>query len=243
MQCATLAQLVTDTLDGLGNPSVQYVHTETAARAVVHSIALLKQSATFSRQNLDVQTYEWDAASREEQLLALDAALPLWVERKVDTDYWQFVPTCNLSVLEDARLRSEFRCAFFNSDGILKVRFSYEPTDLAYATHRLRYCGSVFMVDALNDTVLNAQGTGIPENFWPLLTGLAELELIPTMKIKAAQEDIVNLHLINAWTDRQEYLVSKVAVWRREYQKWTNGERGSIRGRRRRPILVRGVKV
>jgi len=243
VDCSSLAQLVTDTLNGLGNPDVKYCTVEDAARAVVHSIALLKQSASFSRQNLEILNYEWEASAREEQLLALDACLPLWVERKVDQDYWRFVPTCNLSVLEDARMRGDFRCAFFSEDGVLKVRFSYLPTDLAFRTHRLRYEPSLFNAETFSDILLDSQGTGISSAFFPLVSALAELELIPTMKIKAAQEPNPNVILINAWTDRQDYLAIKAAEWHRRYRQWAFGERSGIRGRRRRSLVAKGIGI
>lgn len=246
MPCATLAQLITETLAGIGFPAKELCETEDAARAVTHSLALAKQVTTFSSQNLDFRKYEWTPASRDESLLgAPDISVPAWAERQISVgtdDYWKFVPTCNLATLEEARTRGEFRCAFYVENGQLRIRFSYNPQDLAYPGHRLYYDPNPWLAETFNDTALDSQSTALPANFFPMISGMAELELIPTMRIRAAMntENPASEQLIAAWVAREQYLVGKVALWRDRFQHFAYGSRGERRGVRRRNVLRRG---
>lgn len=242
MPCTTLAQLITETLAGIGFPPKEFCAVEDAARAVTHSLALAKQVTTFSSQNLDFRKYEWSPSSRDESLLgAPDISVPAWVERQISTtdDYWAFVPTCNLTTLEESRSRGEFRCAFYVEQGQLRIRFSYNPQDLSYPDHRLWFDPNPWLAETLNDTALDSQATALPSNFFPMIAGMAELELIPTIRIRAAQntENPASEQLIAAWIARESYLKVKVAAWRDRFQHFAYGARGARRGQRRRNIL------
>lgn len=226
---------------GLGDPPKELCEIEDAARAVIQSLALVKQVTSFSGQNLALRKYEWEPSSREESLVAApDISVPAWVERQVglDPDYWQYVPTCNLAVLEESRLTGAPRCAFFTEDGQLMIRFSYDPSTLSYPTHRLWFDPSPWLAEMFDDTALDTQGSAIPSNFFPMISGMAELELLPTIMIRAAMNENGNKQLVAAWQARQTYLIGKVAAWRDRLNHFAYGSRGARRGRRRRPILA-----
>lgn len=252
MSCDTLSKLITETLIGLGMPSKELCEIEDSARAVTHALALLKQHSNFSAQNLDLKVYEWSPADRDVSLQAItDMAIPAWVERKLttntnsDDDYWAYVPICDMADLEDARLRGEFRCSFYIDDeaNAMRVKFSYNPDNLIYKTHRLWYSPNVTIAEEFNAVLLDTQNTGLLENFFPMVSGMAELELIPTMRIRAAMNKDPNTLLISAWDKREAYLTGKVAVWKDRFNHYVFGERGSRRGRRRRNILPRGITI
>lgn len=231
---------------GLGDPPKELCEVEDAARAVIQSLALVKQVTSFSGQNLALRKYEWEPSSREESLVAApDISVPAWVERQVglDPDYWQYVPTCNLAVLEESRLTGAPRCAFFTEDGQLMIRFSYDPSTLSYPTHRLWFDPNVFIVEMFDDLALDSQTTAVPGNFWPLISGFAEQILISTMRIRAAmnKENPASKDLISAWDKREAFLVRTVGLlptWADRLQHFAYGSRGARRGRRRRPILA-----
>lgn len=246
MQPSTLAHLVTDTLQGLGFPDKQFLEVEDAARAVLHSLALLKQHSSFSNTNLEFKKYEWNPTGRDELLTGVpDICTPAWVERRWGSsansveDYWPFVPTCNLALLEEAKFRGQFRCAFYIEDGQLHIRFNYNPTDYNYRTHRIWYSPEPWMPEVFNDPALDIQGTGIPSGFHPLVSGMAEIECISSMRIRAAMDREANRELIEAWNGREKYLMMKVSEWRGRFNWHVYGTRGARRGRRRRPILGR----
>lgn len=231
---------------GLGSLPKELCEVEEAARAVTHSLALLQQHSTYSSQNLNLQSYEWEPSGRTESLLGVpDIALPAWVERKwssnvdPDQDFWQDVRVCNLSELETARTQGDWnKCAFYIDSGQMYIKFSYDPTDYTYRTHRLWYSPDVILAAAFEDTALGSQATGISQNFFPLVSGMAELELISTIRIRAAMNKQDNRPLISALDNRESYLGVKVAQWNDRFQHWTMGERGSRRGGKRRKILI-----
>lgn len=248
MACDTLAKLVSETYQGLGSLPKELWEVEDGVRAVLHSLALLKQHTTYSPQNLDLKPYTWEPSDRAEALSGPpDLALPAWVERKwssnVDAsqDYWVDVRVCNQSELESSRLRGEWnRCAFRIEDGIMQIAFSYNPADYSYRTHRLWYSPDVQLAEAFND---DAFGLSLNKNFFPLVSGMAELEMIPTIQIRIAQQKPPNELLAKALDKRASYLEAKVSVWRDRFQHAVYGERGNRRGGRRRPILPRGMRI
>ena len=251
MAADTFAKLITESLQGLGFPPKELVEIEDGARAVIHALSLLQQHVGFSSQNLNLNSYEWEPASRDEVLTGVpDLAIPAWVERQwttnanSDQDFWQDVRVCNLAELESARVRGEWnRCAFYISEGQMRIKFSYVPTDYSERTHRLWYSPNVFLAEAFNDTALDALATSVPANFFPLVSGMAELELIPTMRIRAAMSKQENKDLVSALNSRESYLEKKTAVWSDRFWHHVYAERGNRKGGRRRNILPRGMRI
>lgn len=237
---------------GLGMPPKELIEIEDAARAVVQSLALLQQHANFSAQNLNIQSYEWEPDDRDESLAAVpNLALPAWVERKwnnnadSDRDFWPDVRVCNLAELESARIRGDWnKCAFYITGGVMRIKFSYVPTDFSPRTHRLWYSPNATLAEAFTDQALGAQSSGIPVNFFPLVSGMAELELISTVRIRAAmnKSDIYK-NLLSALDKREIYLENKVGAWRDRFHHHIFAERGNRKGGRRRTILPRGARI
>lgn len=232
---------------GLGSPSKELIEIEEATRAVVHSLALLKQHSTLSSQNLNLQKYEWEPSSRSEILTgAQGIAIPAWVERKRSSnanpsqDVWVDVRVCNLAELESSRLRGETRCAFHVEEGQMWITFSYDPLDYSYRTHRLWYSPDPVLAEAFNDSTA---GLDLSPNFFPLISGMAELELISTMRIRAAANKSSSKELVDAWDKREIYLGAKVGQWTDRFQHFAHGERGNRKGGRRRTILPRGMRI
>lgn len=251
MACDTLAQLITETLMGLGMPAKELVEIEDAARAVTQSLALLQEHSSYSSQNLNLIAYEWEPQARDEILSGVpDLAIPAWVERKwssnsdTDQNFWQDVRVCNLAELESSRLRGEWnRCAFYIENGQMHIKFSYVPSDYTYRTHRLWYSPDVQLAQAFNDTALGSVVTGISANFFPLVSAMSELELISTIRIRAAMNKESNGPLVKALDQREVYLVGKVGQWKDRFQHKVYGERGNHKGSRRRTILPRGMRI
>lgn len=246
MACDSLGKLITEALMGLGMPPKELIEIEDAARAVVQSLALLQQHANFSAQNLNIQSYEWDPDERDESLAAVpNLAIPAWVERKwnnnadSDRDFWPDVRVCNLAELESARIRGDWnKCAFYITGGVMRIKFSYVPTDFSPRTHRLWYSPNATLAEAFTDQALGAQSSGIPVNFFPMVSGMAELELISTIRIRAAlNKDNNYKNLLVALDKREMYLDGKVGAWRDRFHHMVYAERGNRRGGRRRRIL------
>lgn len=249
MACDTLAKLVNETFQGLGAPSKEYFEAEDGVRAVIHSLALLSQHTTYSPQNLNLIPYEWEPSARSEAITGVPETtfLPAWVQRKWSSntnpsqDYWVDVRVCNLAELESARLRGEWnRCSFHVNNGQMYISFSYDPRDYSYRTHRLWYSPDVQLVEAFNDS---AFGLGLNPNFFPLVSGMAEMEMISTMRIRAAALKEPNKELMSAWDKREEYLTGKLVEWKDRFKHFAYGERGNRKGGRRRSILPRGMRV
>lgn len=244
-----MAKLVSEAYQGLGSPSKELFEVEDGVRAVLHSLALLRQHTTYSPLNLDLQHYDWTPSARSELLVGIPAQvfLPAWVQRlwsnttDSSQDFWVDVRVCNLAEVESARLRGEWnRCAFHIDQGQMWITFSYAPSDYSNRTHRLWYSPDVQLVEAFNDPVF---GIGLNPNFFPLVSGMAELEVIPTMRIRMAQQKEPNEVLMKAWDKREEYLEKKTGIWMDRFQHFAYGERGQRKGGRRRSILPKGMRI
>lgn len=248
MACDTLAKLVNEAYQGLGALPKELWEVEDGVRAVIHSLALLKQQSSYSAQNLDLKSYTWEPTARSEALTGpSDLAVPAWVERKWGSntrpsqDYWADVRVCNLAELESARLWGEWgRCAFHIEDGVMQISFSYDPRDYSYPTHRLWYSPDVQLAEAFND---DAFGLSINKNFFPMVSGMAEMEMISTIQIRLAQQEKPNEVLAKALDKRGTYLEAKVGAWRDRFQHAVYAERGNRKGGRRRTILPRGMRI
>lgn len=229
-------------------PPKEYAEVEDAARAVVNASALIKQTTGFSSQNLNFKHARLTPNARDVSLqaVAADIAIPAWVERRLgetrtSDDFWSYVRVCNLSELEDARQRGAARCAFYVEDETLRVKFSYDPEG---EEHRLWYSPETWVATMLTGTVTGV--STIPGQFWPLVTGLAQLILIPQMRIRAAmdKQNPPNRVLLDAWDKMEVTLVALVGAvpnWADRLRHYAHGTRGGSRGRRRRPILSRGL--
>lgn len=218
---------------------------EDAARAVIHASALVKQVTGFSNQNLNFKHVPLRPNSRDVSLAsAEDIAVPAWIERRLGAgrstnDSWSYLRVCNLSELEDARQRGAARCAFYAEDEQLRVRFSYDPGG---DEHRLWYSPQTWIATTLNASIMGASTT--PTGFWPLIVGLAQLILIPQMRVRAAmdKENPAGKDLISAWNKMEESLrglVGPVPSWADRLKHYAYGARGGSRGLRRKPVLSR----
>lgn len=246
--CSELANLISDAWQGLGYLDKPLLETDDLARAVIHSLGLVKQSTDFSSQNLALQSYPFSPSGRDTTLSgAADLSVPAWLERQIGTEpheSWQMVPVVSLSALEPARNRGETRCAFYATNGMIHVRLSYFPSDYSYPSYRLWYSSNPILASTLSDIALDAQVTALPANFWPMISGMAELEVIPTILIHLAQLKEKNPELADALKERQGYLAVKIGNvpnWGDRMSHWVNGARGQSGGRRRR--ILNGARM
>lgn len=247
MSANTLAELITDVLQGLGFPSKQYCEIEDAARAVVHASALVKQTTGFSSQNLNFKSTVLRPTARDIAVAGVgDIAVPAWIERRLSAvnstdDSWSHIRVCNLSELESARQTGAARCAFYVEDEQLHVKFSYDPDG---EDHRLWYSPQTWIATTLNSSIMGSATT--PSQFFPLITGLAQLILIPQMRVRAAmdKENPAGKDLVSAWDKMEQsiaLLVGPVPNWADRLKHYAYSARGGSRGRRRRPVLSRGL--
>lgn len=212
----------------------------------MHASALVKQTTGFSSQNLNFKSTILRPTTRDVIVAGVgDIAIPAWIERRsgeVNTtdDFWSYIRVCNLSELEDSRQRAAARCAFYVEDEQLHVKFSYEPNG---EDHRLWYSPQSWVATTLNSSIMGSSTT--PSEFWPLITSLAQLILIPSMRVRAEMDkkNPPSKGLISAWDKMEEslaLLVGPVSNWADRLKHYAHSSRGGSKGRRRRPVLSRG---
>jgi hypothetical protein len=236
----TQAQLTTDVLQGLGYPAEEYLSVLDAYRAVTNALCYYLQILAQSNQNQIIRHVNFTPASRDVVMAQEDVpgSSPAWVERQignVPNETFIYVPTCNLNALEDARERGEMRCAFYSEQGQLHIRFSYNPQDYTYRTHRLWYDPAPQLANALNDP------HGMPANFYPMPVARAITRCVPVMLIKSAQlqEDgkEVSPQLIAGWEAASNVANAEMKDFENRYKHYVFEAKGSERGRMRRNVL------
>jgi hypothetical protein len=241
----TLALAASDTLQKLAWPSEEVCDIRDAVSAVTDELAFRFQQLSQTNQNQIVNHHPFTPRTREVDLSgATNVGTPAWIERlisTVPTETYQFVPACNLNALEEARLRGEFRCAFYGENGQLKVHLSYDPQFLLYRKHRFWYNPSPVLASALNSSL------NLPPNFVVMISAGARVRLIPGILLKLAQwesaENPTNENLINAWNLMLGQAQDEMKDWNPVWKKYVFAGTGDVRGRDRRSVLSQGSGI
>ncbi|MBV9210667.1 MAG: hypothetical protein JOZ52_08565 [Acidobacteria bacterium] len=239
MALDTLAVLLSEVINGLGSPPEEWLPVEEALRAVQDVLALGQMELTQSNQNQSIRHKDFTPASRDKTLSDVEG-VPAWVERLEGVspnEKYIFIPTTNLSLLDEARDRGEARCAFYSEDGILHVRFSYNPQDLTYQSHRLWYDPDPALVATLSDPM------GLPVTFRPYFAAQSRVTARTKMFVLAANcEYKPDEMLIKAWMAAQAEDKETIRQWR---PLWQQHRLGGVaqRGRSMKSVLPSGVNL
>jgi hypothetical protein len=231
--CDTLAKLVTDVLAGLGFPPEKWLRVEDAVRVTTQSLLYAAQGLAQANQNQVISKKTFTPASREHTLADV-RGVPVWAERKVGTEpdeIWRYVPAVNLASIEEAAERGEDRCAFFNENGVLKIRLSLKPTGAEQ--FRLRYDPDPLLETTINDELK------VPAGFYPYFSARARRSAVPVILANAAKlrEDPPGDFQLLAWKTVLEEAHETIREWEPMWKQHRLGSRGTARGRRRRRIL------
>lgn len=230
-------------MGAVGNPPKDFCTMEDALRCLMHSLAYGQQSVFQSAQNLNLTSAEFIPQDRTWPLdNAGDMSIPLWMERFSGTspyETWFYIPAVNKSSIESSYIRGEQKCAFFTQDQQFYVTFSYNPQLYVgdQQRHRVWYSPNVLLPQVTADTALDSSVTSIPENLAPYFICKAGLRLLALMQTKAAMLKEPPTVLMKAWESLALSMENDAVQWSPLFNQFVFGERGSRRGRRRRPIL------
>lgn len=236
----TLALLVSDILQGLGNPPREWLEPEDAVRAAIHTLAFYLLTQQQSAENRSHRNIEFVPAARDVSIqgLVADAMMVSFVERKFGSspnDSYTYLHNARLSDLEEARVRGDERCCVYKQDDELRFRTTYEPNG---TTHRIWYYIDPVLPQTLADNVR------VPR-FGPMFVSAGIVKAGTTMKMRMVQlpkdrrPDELQLRCIND-------AIAEAAATRLEWDalwKYDNQATKAPRGRNRRPVLAirRGV--
>lgn len=239
MSFNTIAELLSDTLQGLSFPASEICPVEDVYAAVVRSLAYYKVVQTQSNQNLAVKHKDFTPNGRDVKLtFAPDVNTPLWLENLTGAapfEVYGFVPACNLNMLEESRARGERRWAYYTENGVGHVRLSYDPQFLMYRQHRLWYDPAMGIGQSLESPTL------MPPDFYPLPVARAQTILIPQMVARAAGLGLEVSELqMTAWKLLLASATKQEEDWKLRHRHFVFEGRGSERGRRRRSVLSSG---
>lgn len=237
----TIAHLVSDIYSSFGSPSLEILAPKYIVEALAESFALrglTSQQSAEGRYNKQVPIV---VNSRDTLLSqAADIALPSYVERRVGSDpfvTWVYVPSCDKSLLEEARGRGEERCAFYRAgDGRWRLMLSDNPTG---TTYRLFYYADPAIIATLEDPL------PLPVRFATMFKYDTQINVVPGMMARAAQlpeESQLNSAQLQAISAVLGHANAGLEKWEPLFKRELEGNK-TPRGRFRRSLLARGVPV
>jgi hypothetical protein len=235
----TLALLVSDIFQGLGDPDDVWLGPEDVQRAAVHTLALYglaSQQSANSRTNSSILVYP---NARDVPLSDMvGVMLPSYMERKVwvePNETYVYCPAVRLAEIEEARSRGDDRCCIYKDElGFWRLRTSYDPNGI---THRVWYYTDPVFAKVLNDP------TGLPTRFGPMFIARAIVRVAPVMAMKMSKlpkekrPDAVTFEALRSMVSENLNELEKKGGWEERYRYELNASR-EPRGRMRRSVLA-----
>ena len=234
----TISNLVSEVMSSLGSPSLEILHPKHVVEALSESFALRGLTAQQSAEGRYNKSVPIVVNSRDTLLSqAADIALPSYVERRAGSDpfvTWVYVPSCDKSLLEEARGRGEERCAFYRAgDGRWRLMLSDNPTGITY---RLNYYSDPAIIATLEDPL------PLPIRFATMFKYDTQINVVPGMMSRAAQlppESQLNSAQLQAISAVLAHASTGLEKWEPLWKRELEGNKNP-RGRFRRSLLSHG---
>ena len=244
---STLSELYANIYVACGSPEDDLLDRKQLANIVLRRLSYRMESVRQSPQRESIaKTANFTLASDEDEkdLTALDTNLviPLWCEAKswnyLNNPVWVFVPTVNLSVLQEQRQLGRPSVSFYGANPTeVKAKFSFYGNEVwaPFSTLRVWYTPAITFPDT-EDTIIE-----LPENLVSMIYYDAMVSALPMMITNAAKQLDKRPELkemIQAW----QFLLGELKVERMEFERyfelWRRKSRGGNRPTMRSDVLT-----
>lgn len=245
--CDQLSQVYSSVYLSLGQPTSDLLSKLELGNMVVRHLSYRLETVRQSEQGIQIaksSTFTLAANENSEDLTALEAdfVIPMWVERQAILDYanhpvWQFVPTVNISMLQQKRAEGVPAVAFYGSNPREVIaEFSYFGNDVfgQSANHRVWY------LPTLNFPTTESGTIDLPENLVNVLVYDTLVSAIPLIKVNMSKQlkDRPELKAqMDAYDGLMQSHLMEQARFEKVFNKWVTESRGGHRPRRRPDVL------
>ena len=246
----TLANLYSSIYASLSQPTDEILSRYELATIVMRRLTLRLESVRQSEQREQICStpLEFTLASDDNEVvltdLTTDFVIPMWAEFKswnyLQNPVWQFLPTVNLSMLQEKRSRWQYACSFYGSNA-REVKFQAslyggESTIMNpyAATIRVYYSQTLPLPETELSTI------ALPDNLVQMVMFDSLVSAIPLMQANASkyvQDRPQLIPQIAAWNGLYEQYKMEKMEFEKYFEQWRLESRGSHRPSMRSDVL------
>jgi len=246
----TLAQGYSSVYLAIGQPSDEFLSRIELASLFLRQLSLRLEAVRQSEQGEQISTtpveFTLDPNENEVVLtdLVSDFVIPMWAEFKtwnyLNNPVWTFLPTVNLSMLQEKRARYQYACSFYGSNAReVKFQASLYGNEAIIqnpyaATIRVYYSQTIPLPDTEDSNI------ALPNNIVQMAVADSIVAAIPVTRLNMAKyvKDRPQLMPQMAELDKA-YLHYKDEQMRFEkyFEQWRLESRGSHRPQMRQDVL------
>lgn len=248
--CSTYSEIYSSVYLNLGSPTDDLLDKLELSNIVTQWLSLRMESVRQSEQGISISksaTFTLAANEDEIDLTAVipDFVMPMWVEMQLwsylSNPVWQFVPTVNISLLQQKRGLGQPAVAFHGENARqVKATFSYFGQDLmVYPTRNFR----VWYLPTIPFPTSEDGEIALPENLVNMITADATVGAIPLMIANASSQLKDRPELkdqMEAWKGLYAHYTMFQKRFEEWFEKYRRESRGSHRPRRRGDVLNGG---
>jgi len=246
----TLANLYSSVYAGLSMPTDEILSRYELSTIVMRRLTYRLEAVRQSEQGEQISTtpLEFTLDNNENEVvlteLTTDFVIPMWAEFKswsyLQNPVWVFLPTVNLSMLQEKRARWQYACSFYGSNA-REVKFQAslfggESTIMNpyAATIRVYYSQDIPIPDYEGDTI------ALPNNLVQQVYFDSLVSAIPLMQANASKYVTDRPQLIPqiaAWDKLLIQYREEKAEFEKYFEQWRMESRGSHRPSMRGDVL------
>lgn len=231
---------------GLGKPEDDLLDRLELANILLRRLSYRMEAVRQSPQRESIAktaTFTLTSTSNEENLTTLDAnfVIPLWCEAQSynfqGNPVWIFIPTVNLSMLQEMRSMGRAACSFYGANPTeVKVQFSFygNETFAPFSTMRVWYTP---VIDFPSSELATLE---LPDNLVSMIQYDAMVSAIPLMIVNASKQFAKRPELkeqVGAWQNLYQHLQGERAEFERYFELWRRKSRGGNRPTMRSDVL------
>lgn len=245
--CQDYSQIYSATYLGLGQPDDSILSRLELGNILTRRLSYRLESVRQSEQGVSIsKSAEFTLQGDQDEIDLTDEipgfVIPMWIEAQVYTyvshPVWRFVPTVNISYLQQMRAEGTPAVAFYGDNPLqVKAKFSYFGNETFTANmrkFRVWYLPEVVMPSGMDEQI------ALPNNLVNILTYDCFVSAIPLMKMNISKQLGEKPDLapqLQALDGLYVHYTKEQAEMEHWFEKWKNESRGSHRPRNRRDVL------
>lgn len=231
---------------GLGQPSSDILSKLELSNIIQRRLSLRLESVRQSEQGIAVaKSAEFTLAAGADEIdlttTITDFVIPMWVEAQtvqyLSNPVWMFVPTVNISMLQQYRAEASPAVAFYGDNPRqVKAKFSYFGEEILPNSRTYQ----VWYLPEMTFPTTEDGQIELPENLVNILTYDAYVSAIPIMKMNMAKQLTKRPDLAAQMTvlaEMYQHYSGEQKEFEKWFTKWATESRGGHRPRNRRDVL------
>ncbi|MDL5055894.1 hypothetical protein [Geitlerinema calcuttense] len=247
--CDSYSKIFSSAYLGLGQPTDDLLSKLELSNIVTQRLSLRLESVRQSEQGVAIaRSQEFTLAADQDEIDLTDEiedfVIPMWVERQTlsigQTPVWEFVPTVNISMLQEQRQTLTSAVAFHGENPRqVKATFSYNGQIAWWGIPQNRIF-RVWYLPTLSMPNSETAQIDLPENLVNILVYDVYVRAIPLLKVNIAKQ-LTDRPELKPYLESLNDLYVQYKMEQKEFdhwfRKWKDESRGAHRPRNRPDVL------